>query len=666
VKPQQFPLLAPEDFFSLNLNRLEDYQPEKNRMGPVSPVALIDAGVQAYLKANGRASPEDFAGVFRDHPGISAPAIFWDSLHTVQEILKEGMNPRLAGTLTCPAGFVSAAMPAVAAYHFARPDYAYLDGVELASVAQPRLGADWAALAAAAIAACFDPELPGSEVVETVMKVAFEHNRELFYELDWVLKRLRFAQEEELLRSLFQRKHEPEPTVRTTWLAYNPVRFVLPLVARYLDQPEKLVRLAVLSSDYMQVAAYAGTIAGAMAGARNGLKSFPETWLAWAQTKLAEWNSFPEIVQRRLDQEKQIVVAVKALAGEKTPGRPSLKEKVKGCLLAGAIGNAMGSPVEGKFWWEIEEKYPGGVKTILDPSRLEGEDDNQMAMLLVETYLKADGRPVMARDFGRTWMEKLNRDHFYIWCMGHAYDRIREGWDPRIVGHWSVVTGSTVMCLEPVGIYHLADPEFAAIDALAIAYMYQRGLDALAASMMAATVAEALKPDATVETVCATALQVAPERPLLTFDRRAFASCREYLATCLEIADRYDDVLRAREQLYRRCLFYHMIDPLEVWGLSLAMFKIARGNVRQAAIGGTNIGRDADTIAGRAAMLAGALSGASQVPAEWVAMFSPASLERIERRSQELVTLLTRKKLPALLRRQAISEYRNLKNSDAD
>ncbi|HPP12018.1 MAG TPA: ADP-ribosylglycohydrolase family protein, partial [bacterium] len=295
-----------------------------------------------------------------------------------------------------------------------------------------------------------------------------------------------------------------------------------------------------------------------------------------------------------------------------------------------------------------------------------GEDDNQMAMLLVETYLKADGRPVMARDFGRTWMEKLNRDHFYIWCMGHAYDRIREGWDPRIVGHWSVVTGSTVMCLEPVGIYHLADPEFAAIDALAIAYMYQRGLDALAASMMAATVAEALKPDATVETVCATALQVAPERPLLTFDRRAFASCREYLATCLEIADRYDDVLRAREQLYRRCLFYHMIDPLEVWGLSLAMFKIARGNVRQAAIGGTNIGRDADTIAGRAAMLAGALSGASQVPAEWVAMFSPASLERIERRSQELVTLLTRKKLPALLRRQAISEYRNLKNSDAD
>jgi len=73
-----------------------------------------------------------------------------------------------------------------------------------------------------------------------------------------------------------------------------------------------------------------------------------------------------------------------------------------------------------------------------------------------------------------------------------------------------------------------------------------------------------------------------------------------------------------------------MIDPLELWGLALAMFKIADGDVRQAAIGGTNIGRDSDTIAGRAAMLSGTLRGASAVPAEWVKMFSRASLKRIQ------------------------------------
>ena len=40
------------------------------------------------------------------------------------------------------------------------------------------------------------------------------------------------------------------------------------------------------------------------------------------------------------------------------------------------------------------------------------------------------------------------------------------------------------------------------------------------------------------------------------------------------------------------------------------MFLVAQGDVRRAAIGGTNIGRDADTISGRAAMLSGTLRGA--------------------------------------------------------
>jgi len=47
----------------------------------------------------------------------------------------------------------------------------------------------------------------------------------------------------------------------------------------------------------------------------------------------------------------------------------------------------MGSVVEGKHYDEIDKLYPGGLKTILDPSRLEGEDDDQMAILLTETYI---------------------------------------------------------------------------------------------------------------------------------------------------------------------------------------------------------------------------------------------------------------------------------------
>ncbi len=325
-----------------------------------------------------------------------------------------------------------------------------------------------------------------------------------------------------------------------------------------------------------------------------------------------------------------------------------LHDKIKGAILAGAIGNAMGSPVESRMYWDIDKQYPGGVQTVLDPRRLESEDDNQMAMLLVETYLERDGLPVMARHFGHTWYERLNRDHFFPLCMGHSYDLIRGGQDTRITGHWNVVTGSTVMCMEPVGMYNLGDPIWAAQDATAISYMYQRGLDVTTAAMLAATVAKALNTNATVDSILQSALDVAPRTPLRTFDTRKFKSVYDYIQTCLEVAEKYSDVLTARKELYQRCLLYHMIDPLELWGLSLAMFLISQGDVRQAAIGGTNIGRDSDTIAGRAAMLSGALNGTAGIPKEWIEMFSATAMERIDRNAARLAQMISVKKLEYL------------------
>ena len=123
--------------------------------------------------------------------------------------------------------------------------------------------------------------------------------------------------------------------------------------------------------------------------------------------------------------------------------------------------------------------------------------------------------------------------------------------------------------------------------------------------------------------------------------QRKFKSVYDYIQTCLEVAEKYTDVLAARKELYERCLLYHLIDPLELWGLALAMFKIAQGDVRQAAIGGTNIGRDSDTIAGRAAMLSGALNGTAGVPKEWIAMFSTTAMERIDRNAARLAEMIS-------------------------
>ncbi|NLC57307.1 MAG: hypothetical protein GX774_10755 [Armatimonadetes bacterium] len=655
VEPARFDGIDAAGMLNATLTPALDWQPEPYRQNLRDAVPLVDAGVQAYLTQGSRATPEAFAAIFRDHEGIATPAFQWDGLHTIQEILKEGMPPRLSGFGAFPSGLVCAAMPAVGAYHFAHPEYAYLDGVELASVAQPPLGADWAGLCAAAIAAAFVPGATGETVTDAVLKVALRNCREVFYDLEWGLRRYAGLPEPAFLEEWRRRGGAPDLDHRTLWIVYNPIAAVLPALRRYADSPAKLMALLVVPPPFMYTPTVSAAIGGAIAGAMHGVAGLPPEWREWAAPAVASWRNLTDVVLARARQEAAVVQVTERLVQEDAGGHSLLEEKVRGCILAGAIGNAMGSPVEGRTYQEVDRDYPQGVTTVLDPARLEGEDDNQMAMLLVETYLERQGLPVMARHFGKTWKDRLNRNHFYPFCMGHSYDLITQGWDPRIVGQWSVVTGSTVMCLEPAGIYHLADPEFAAVDATAIAYMYQRGLDVQAAAMLAATVAEALRPDATVDSVCQAALAAAPTEEFRTFDRRRFANCREYLEACLEVADGYDDVMAARVGLYEKCLLYHYIDPLELWGLALAMFRVARGDVRQAAIGGTNIGRDADTIAGRAAMLSGALRGERNVPPEWVALFSEEARARIHRNAARLASLVAEAKLPALKTRAALA-----------
>ncbi|MHB0997967.1 MAG: ADP-ribosylglycohydrolase family protein [Armatimonadota bacterium] len=638
--PNNFTVSSPMDIFNVKLEPV--LNPGFSRTGKwyASATPFIDLGVRSYIQKQGRVTPEDFGNLLKDDEGIAEPVFMWDPIHTTQELLKEGMNPRITGYGNVPCGYISACMPAVGIYHLADPDYAYIDGVEIASVNQPRLGADWAGLSAAAIASAFEPNATPESIIETVLRIAKEKNKDLFYQLNQPFKWGGFAGigEEWFLNHWYYNSTESGARNEKGYCTFNPISRVLPMISRYGNDIKKL--MAVLIGPPQDVSLVSGVIAGAVMGALHGIDAFPDEWRAWAEPLAESWYPIEDLVKSRIDKEKKIISVVDSISQKDGNGESILFDKIYGCLLAGAIGNAMGSPVENQHYLDIEEKYPDGVKTILNTAALENEDDNQMAMMLVETYLRSEGLPVTARDFGRTWTESMNRDKFFVNCMGHCYDQIRNGWDPRITGHWVQVTGSTVMCMEPVGIYHIADPEYAYTDAKAISYMYQRGLDVVAASLLAAVVAEAFRPEATVDSVCSTALSLAPTEPLKTFDKRRFSSVRDYFETCLEVAGKYDDVFEARKEIFDKCLMYFSIDPLEVIGLSLVMFKIANGDVRQAAIGGTNIGRDSDTISGRASMLTGILRGSKAVPEDWIAMFKPEVLEKIQRNSKRLANML--------------------------
>jgi len=627
VKPDELKIIYPEEMLEKKLDPVLKYQEQEKRINFRKMTPFIDAGIRAYMKYQHRITPEEFAEIIRNDEELSGPVFNWDDIHTIQELLREGINPRISAIGVVPTANICCAMPAAGIYHAADPEYAYLDGVELASVVQSRKGADWAGLCAAAIAVSLGNNVDADQIIDTVFKIAHRNAREVFYQMNRKVRsgiNMADADEKGFLHWWYYNGgHNPER------LIFNPLEFILPLLIKYGNQPEKLFGL--INVPYNAGCHIISVVAGAIAGGLNGYGIFPERWLEWALPFAEKWFPLIEVLERRLKKEKNIIRTVEKLKTPSETGSDKLFDKIYGCVLAGAIGNAMGSPVECWFDWEIDRKYPEGIKTILDPRRLESEDDNQMAMLLFETYIERQGLAVMARHFGETWRNRLNRDHFYALCMGNAYNLIMSGWDPRITGHWSVVTGSTVMCMEPVGMYHIGDPEFARIDAKAISYMYQRGLDVIAAEILVAAVSEALTPDATVESVCQQAIKAAPSTQLKTFDKRDVKSCREYLEKCLDIAAKYNDVMAARKELREKCLFYHPIDPLELLGLALAMFYIAKGDVKLAAIGGTNIGRDSDTIAGRAAMLSGALSGIQSVPQEWINLFKPEILERIRK-----------------------------------
>jgi ADP-ribosylglycohydrolase len=185
-----------------------------------------------------------------------------------------------------------------------------------------------------------------------------------------------------------------------------------------------------------------------------------------------------------------------------------------------------------------------------------------------------------------------------------------------------------------------------------MSFMNQAGLDVTAAAILAAATARAMQKDVTADSVVEAALEAAPKTKMNTFDKRIIDTPYDYISRCAEIAKRYDDVFAVRGELYENCLYYHAIDPLELLGFSFAMLLISKGDVKTAAIGGTNIGRDSDTIAGRAAMLAGAMSGYSNIPAEWVDMVNKNSLEKIKTNARKTADLIEHKKLPYMKKRQ--------------
>ena len=362
-----------------------------------------------------------------------------------------------------------------------------------------------------------------------------------------------------------------------------------------------------------------------------------------------------------------------------------LLDKVRGCLYGGAIGDAMGAPVE---WFTPEQMWElyGVITDFVPPledselrrHRTEGRftDDSHMVHALSQAYLDEDGH-LDAHSFARRIIpiileprrvSILDREMPIVELLFYPekWLYIRNGLanaDPRLGGMGNMVNCGAAMYAEPIGIVNAGDPVSAyheAVDVLG-AQQYSYGLEA--AAVMAAAVAEAFRPGAGVDSIIDAVLSLAKD------------GTRQAIAAVVECARGYDDWVEAigplrdtirpwdgaAEDRTRRGMGDNASHPgrehsIEEVPIALAFLVVAKGDFAGSICGSTNYGRDNDTIAGMAGAIAGALCGASAIRQDWIEKIRSANdvdLDPMARELTALVCKLQREQLVAAQAREA-------------
>ena len=286
-----------------------------------------------------------------------------------------------------------------------------------------------------------------------------------------------------------------------------------------------------------------------------------------------------------------------------------LFDKVLGCLLAAEIGDAMGAPAENKTYQEIVDRF-GEINDFSGS----GTDDSALKHILCDAIQQSQGYPT-ADAWAEAWLaqvEQFQKGLFWFPVM-NSFWRVRaEGVPPREAGLGNMASSSSAMCISPMGIINAGNPRQAALETYEAASLIHHNFSRDGACSMAAAVAEAFKPAASVASVLSAAAAYLP--------RRSAQVMRDFIEQTLALARAAGEYSAFREQYYAGSILpgIAMPDARETVPVALALFYLADGDPQRSIRYGANFGRDADTIASMAGALAGALRGASALPAAWI------------------------------------------------
>ncbi|MFW6278938.1 MAG: ADP-ribosylglycohydrolase family protein [Bacillota bacterium] len=308
-----------------------------------------------------------------------------------------------------------------------------------------------------------------------------------------------------------------------------------------------------------------------------------------------------------------------------------LKEKFLGCIAATNIASAMGAAVEGMHYEEIEEKY-GYLERLLPYNhynhrdRMAGttEDGIERQRLLTTAYIEKGSR-ISADDLKKVWLRDIDPDNFNKQmepCDEILYDLVKAGMPPRDVGHYSNYPGivSFVRSCHPVGLMNAANPEQAALDSIELGSLYQpKHANALDwGAGYNAAIAEALKPDSSLDSVIETGLSFLSAGPRSEVEQglKWSAEADSYE----ELRDRFYQRYNGRGNTYGMSMSHELVTK------GFALFKFTEADPKATILAAVNFGRDTDCTAAIASGLSGAYSGMKNIPQKWVDQVDKATL----------------------------------------
>ncbi len=169
----------------------------------------------------------------------------------------------------------------------------------------------------------------------------------------------------------------------------------------------------------------------------------------------------------------------------------------------------------------------------------------------------------------------------------------------------------------PIGLINAGDPAGALADVFEVGQLYQttnsRGLQWAAVTAM--SIAAATKPGATVDSVLGILHDGVPgwtmkDTILREIDRglAATASSKDFR----EMRQAFDAIYSGSGTPYAQS------SANEVITRGLAVFRMVKGNPKDAILAAVNLGRDTDCLAAVSGGISGALSGGSAIPGEWI------------------------------------------------